>query len=400
MPETTQANRPAYRVILIAFIAGVLALAVPVMALNPGLLSKAAQAGNTKPAETGQLADYQVKSPASLLGPTTIRDIVTKTGPAVVKIETQVQVAQNRRINPYFNDPFFREFFGGQQIVPEQQSIQKGMGSGFIISKDGYILTNEHVIDGADKITVTVNGYSTPFTAQLVGADYDKDLAVLKIKTDKDLPTLPLGKSENILVGDWVIAIGNPYGLDHTVTVGVISAKGRPVNIEDRHYENLLQTDTSINPGNSGGPLLNLNGEVVGINTAVNAQAQGIGFAIPTSTVQGILQDLMKNGKVTRPWLGVYLQPITKELADYFGLKNTDGVIVSSVAPGGPAEKAGLQRGDIILEYNKKPVKSQEDLVELVQKTKVGDKIVLVVFRDGSSNFVEVTIEAKKNGQK
>jgi Do/DeqQ family serine protease len=400
MPETTQANRPAYRVILIAFIAGVLALAVPVMTINPGLLSKPAQAGNTKPAENGQLADYQVKSSASLLGPTSIRDIVTKTGPAVVKIETQVQVTQRQRINPYFNDPFFREFFGDQQIVPKQQSIQKGMGSGFIISKDGYILTNEHVIDGADKITVTVNGYSTPFTAQLVGYDYDKDLAVLKIKTDKDLPTLPLGKSENILVGDWVIAIGNPYGLDHTVTVGVISAKGRPVNIEDRHYENLLQTDTSINPGNSGGPLLNLSGEVVGINTAVNAQAQGIGFAIPTSTVQAILQDLMKNGQVIRPWLGVYLQPITKELADYFGLKNTDGVIVSSVAPGGPAEKAGLQRGDVILEFNKKPVKSQDDLVNLVQKTKVGDKIVLVVFRDGSSNFVEVTIEAKKNGQK
>lgn len=400
MEETTQTKRSISGLLITAFLAGILTLGITLLALNPGLLAKAAQADNSKPAGSGQLADFQVKSPAALLGPTTIRDIVTKTGPAVVKIETQVKVTQNHGFNPFFNDPFYREFFGDQQLVPQQQSIQKGMGSGFIISKDGYILTNEHVIDGADKITVTVNGYSTPFTAQLVGSDYDKDLAVLKIKADKELPTLPLGKSENILVGDWVIAIGNPYGLDHTVTVGVISAKGRPVSIEDRQYENLLQTDASINPGNSGGPLLNLNGEVVGINTAVNAQAQGIGFAIPTSTVQAILQDLLKNGKVTRPWLGVYLQPLTKELANYFGLKNTDGVIVASVAPGSPAKKAGLERGDVILEFNKKAVKNQDDLVSMVQKTKVGDKAVLVVFREGSTNYVEVTIEAKQDGRK
>lgn len=400
MQEINQAKRPILGIVIGSFLAGILALGGLMLALNPGILDKAARAETAKTAETGRLADFQVTSPVTLLGPTTIRDIVAKTGPAVVKIETQVRVTDMQRLNPFFNDPFFREFFGDQQLAPRQQSIQKGMGSGFIISKDGYILTNEHVIDGADKITVTVNGYPTPFTAELAGSDYDKDLAVLKIKADKELPTLPLGKSENILVGDWVIAIGNPYGLDHTVTVGVISAKGRPVNIEDRRYENLLQTDASINPGNSGGPLLNLNGEVVGINTAVNAQAQGIGFAIPTSTVQAILQDLLKNGKVTRPWLGVYLQPVTKELAEYFGFNKAEGVIVASVAPGGPAEKAGLQRGDIILEFNKKPVKTQDELVELVQKTKVGDKVVLVVFRDGNTNYMEVTIEAKQDRHK
>ncbi len=397
MSDTNKTQRPLVGIIVISFLTGMLALSGWIVAFNPNLLGKSAQAEAVKTATSGQLTDYQVKNPATLLGPTTIRDMVAKTGPAVVKIETQVSVNDAHKYNPYFNDPFFRDFFGNQEMLPQQQSIEKGMGSGFIISKDGYILTNEHVIDGADKITVTVTGYATPFTAQLVGSDYDKDLAVLKIKAEKELPFLPLGKSENILVGDWVIAIGNPYGLDHTVTVGVISAKGRPVDIEDRHYENLLQTDTSINPGNSGGPLLNLAGEVVGINTAVNAQAQGIGFAIPTSTVQAILQDLMKNGKVTKPWVGVYLQPVTKELANYFGLKNTEGVIVSSIVAGSPAEKAGLQRGDIILEFNKQAIKTSDDLPKLVQKSKVGDQAILPVFRNGTTKYIEVTIAAQQN---
>lgn len=392
---TNQKTRPKLGTLILAFLAGVLVVAGTLMAYNPSILGRAGAAVPT-PSETGQLADYQVKSPAALLGPTTIRDIVAKTGPAVVKIESEVQASQGT--NPYFSDPFFRDFLGNRGLVPQQQSIQKGLGSGFIISKDGYILTNEHVVDGASKLTVTVTGYSTPFTARLVGSDYDKDLAVLKIDAPKALPTLPLGKSENVMVGDWVIAIGNPYGLDHTVTVGVISAKGRPVTVEDRQYENLFQTDASINPGNSGGPLLNLNGEVVGINTAVNAQAQGIGFAIPTSTVQSILKELMTNGTVKHPYLGVYLQPVTQDLADYFGLPSTDGAIVSSIIPNSPADKAGLQRGDVIIGFNNQAVKTDEDLVKLVQKTKVGDKAVLKVIRDRSTGTVSVTMEAKQGG--
>ncbi|NLU50127.1 MAG: trypsin-like serine protease [Syntrophomonadaceae bacterium] len=221
-----------------------------------------------------------------------IPDVVSRVSPAVVTIRTTEQIDQ--KLDPFFNDPFFRQFYGRRYRAQEQPRVSQGLGSGFIISKDGYILTNEHVISGADEIEVTLSGGNESYPARKVSADYDLDLAVLKIDAGQDLPTVPLGNSNSARVGDWVIAIGNPYGLDHTVTVGVISAKGRPITIEDRQYENLLQTDASINPGNSGGPLLNLKGEVVGINTAINAEAQGIGFAIPSSTVQAVIKGLVK----------------------------------------------------------------------------------------------------------
>ncbi|SHE90733.1 S1C family serine protease [Desulforamulus putei] len=317
------------------------------------------------------------------VGPDTIADIVEKAGPAVVKINTVVEVGGYP--NPFFNDPFFRQFFG---ISPEPQ-YQSGLGSGFIISKDGYILTNEHVIEGAQRISVLVKGYKKPYQAKLVGADPSLDLAVLKIDGN-DFPTLPLGDSNRIRVGNWVIAIGSPFGLEDTVTIGVISAKERPLEIDNRTFEHLLQTDASINPGNSGGPLLNLNGEVIGINTAINAQAQGIGFAIPTSTVKAVLDELIEQGKVKRSWLGVQIQPVTPDIANYLNFEGSGGAVVYGVVPGGPAQRAGIKQGDIILSIDGSKVESPDDLIKLIQKKKVGSKVEVEVFRQGKTIKISV----------
>ncbi|MGB9887111.1 MAG: trypsin-like peptidase domain-containing protein [Moorellales bacterium] len=325
------------------------------------------------------------------LGPNTIADIVSKASPAVVKITTATQVGGG--YDPFFNDPFFRRFFG----VPFDLGprVQEGLGSGFLISADGYILTNEHVIDQAQEIKVTVSGYDTPFTARVVGSDYDLDLAVIKIDGPKAFPYLELGDSDAVRVGEWVIAIGNPYGLEHTVTVGVISAKGRPVDVEDRHYENLLQTDASINPGNSGGPLLNLRGQVVGINTAINAQAQGIGFAIPTSTVKGVLETLKTKGQIVRPWLGVGIYDVTPDVAEYFGLGRAEGALVVSVESNSPASRAGLRRGDIILEFNGQKITSADSLVKAIQGTTVGQTVQITVWRLGKTLKLTAVIAQK-----
>jgi len=341
--------------------------------------------------------------PASLIPPglnaNTIAEMVEQAGPAVVKIETTSEV-KNPYANSPFNDPFFRYFFGDSFNAPESR-VTQGLGSGFIISQDGYILTNEHVVSGATDIQVVVSGYEKSFPAKVIGKDYDLDLAVLKIDSDKPLPTLKLGDSDKIKVGNWVVAIGNPLGLDHTVTVGVISAKERPITIQSdsgqRQFKNLLQTDASINPGNSGGPLLNLKGEVIGINTAVSSSGQGIGFAIPSSTVQKVLQELIEKGKVTRPWIGVYMQPLTEELAEYFGLDKAEGVVVTDVIPGSPAAKAGLRRKDIILEFNNKVIKNPNQLQEAVQEVKVGSKVTALIWRDGTKQYVTMTITQKES---
>ncbi|MEW6274355.1 MAG: trypsin-like peptidase domain-containing protein [Bacillota bacterium] len=326
------------------------------------------------------------------VGPDTVANIVNQAGPAVVKIDTVAM--RGGGVDPFFNDPFFRQFFGspfGFRVPPREEH---GLGSGFIISEDGYVLTNEHVINGATRITVTIQGFAEPLPAQVVGADYDLDLAVLKVDAGRALPVLKLGDSDKIKVGNWVIAIGNPFGLDHTVTVGVISAKGRPVQVENRSYKNLLQTDASINPGNSGGPLLNLAGEVVGINTAV-AQAQGIGFAIPAGTVKEVLDELINKGKVVRPWLGVQLHPLNEDLARYLGLKSTEGALVVGVVPGSPAERAGLEQGDVIVQWDGKKVASVDDLIELIRQTGIGQKVVAVLYRGGRLLSVSIVVTEK-----
>lgn len=316
-----------------------------------------------------------------------IADVVDRCSPAVVKIETTQQVTQTM-------DPFFRQFFG----IPDQrqrQQLQQGLGSGFIINKDGYILTNEHVVSQATEIKVYLSGREEPLTATLVGSDAELDLAVLKVNANKDLPYLEFGDSEAARVGQWVIAIGNPYGLDHTVTTGVISAKGRPVSIEDRNYKNLLQTDASINPGNSGGPLLDLQGGVIGINTAINASAQGIGFAIPADTVREVVDTLITDGKISRPFMGVYLQNNTSELAEYLGLSSDAGAIVAGVVPGSPAEKAGLGEGDVILKIADQKVNDAGDITDFIEKSKVGDQVRLQIENKAGKKIVLITLTEK-----
>ncbi len=323
------------------------------------------------------------------LGPDTIQTIVKQASPAVVKIETEIP--SQGQYDPFLNDPFFRDFFG--DLFKSQPELRNGLGSGFIISKDGCIVTNNHVVNGASKINVYLSSTKEPYEAKLIGSDEQLDLAILKINAGNNLPFLEFGDTNKLEVGSWVIAIGNPYGLDHTVTVGVISAKGRPITIDGNEFKDLLQTDASINPGNSGGPLIDLQGKVIGINTAINAQAQGIGFAIPSSTVTQVLDQLINTGKVIRPWLGVYIQPVTEELADYFGLEKPEGVLITAVADNSPAQKAGLQRGDIILEYNKKTINDPEYLQEEVRNTKIGEKVVVLIYRDGNTVYVPITIE-------
>ncbi|MDD3653640.1 MAG: trypsin-like peptidase domain-containing protein [Desulfotomaculaceae bacterium] len=368
-----------------AFLTGMLLVVAVTFAVNlHGLphLSWAEEAGQGE--TTGTLPG---------LSPDTIPDIVSSVSPAVVRIDTTEQI-NTRELHPFFNDPFFQHFFGDQFQTPSRSRVSTGLGSGFIVSADGYILTNEHVVSSADTIEVTLSGRNEPYPAKKIGADHDLDLAVLKIDAE-NLPTIPLGNSDSIRVGDWVIAIGNPYGLDHTVTVGVISAKGRPVNMRDRNYKNLLQTDASINPGNSGGPLLNLKGEVVGINTAINADAQGIGFAIPSSTVQSVINDLINKGSVDHPWLGVYLQTINSEIAQYLGLEDQNGALIAQVANGSPAEKAGLKRGDVVVEYNGNKITNPNELTDLVSETPVGSQVEIRFIRGGENKTVTATIEAK-----
>lgn len=326
----------------------------------------------------------------SIVGSSDIANMVEKVSPAVVNVETVTTVNSN---DVFFNNDFFRDFFGNNGIAP-RQNIQTGVGTGFLISSDGYILTNQHVIDAASSITVRIGGEEKKYTAVVVGQDYELDLAIIKIPADKKFTTLDLGNSDNIRVGDWVVAIGNPYGLDHTVTVGVISAKGRPISIEDRVYRNLIQTDAAINPGNSGGPLLNTRGQVVGINTAVNYEAQGIGFAISINTAKEVINELIQTGKVVRPYIGVWLEPMNDTFAARNNVENT-GVIVAEVIAGGPAEKAGIRVNDVIVSLNDTPIKDYEELQGFLQTRKVGETITVKIIRSGKALSIPVTLVEK-----
>jgi serine protease Do len=319
--------------------------------------------------------------------------------PAVVYIE--VEKTLNTRQGPFnfgdpsdlFNDQFFRRFFGNRFHKAPKQYRQKGLGSGFIISHDGYILTNYHVVGGADRIMVKLSD-GRQVQAKLIGSDPKSDVAVIKIAGD-NLPVLPLGNSDTLEVGEWVMAIGNPFGLTHTITVGVVSAKGRSgMGIED--YEDFIQTDAAINPGNSGGPLLNLQGEVVGINTAIFSRSggyMGIGFAIPINMVSAIEKQLIATGKVTRGYLGVRIQDLSDELARSFGLKSTRGVLIAEVAKGSPADKGGLKAGDVIVAYDGKAVSDTSQLRNLVAMTSPGSSVKVEVVRDGAHHELAVTIE-------
>ncbi|AUW94764.1 peptidase A2 [Sulfobacillus thermotolerans] len=356
--------------------------------LNPS--HPLAKAANQPPFAT--VASYT--PPTLPLGPDTISNVVKRDGDAVVKIVATVPESTSISSSPYFN-PFFGSLFGNS--LPSTTQVQTDIGSGFFINSQGDLVTNDHVIHNANKIQVYVPGYTKPFTATRVGTDYQADLAVLKISAPKPLPYLVLGNSNKTPVGAWAIAIGNPYDLSHTVTVGVISAKGRPLTIGNRNYRNLLQTSAAINPGNSGGPLLNLAGQVVGINTAVSTQGQGIGFAIPTSTVEQVLPQLMKYGHVSQPWVGVFIATDSSAMAKQYSLPTSKGVVIAYVEPGSPADSAGLSAGEVITQFNGQTVTTATQLKNLVSKTKVGQNVAITVNDQGKTITKTVTIGQEPN---
>jgi serine protease Do len=274
--------------------------------------------------------------------------------------------------------------------MPDREMKQRSLGSGIIVDKGGYIITNNHVVSETGEIKVKLTD-GREYTAKVIGKDQKTDLALIKISSMfKDLPTLVLGDSDAMQVGDWVLAIGNPFGLEHTVTQGIISASGRVIG--SGPYDNFLQTDAPINPGNSGGPLVNLKGEVIGINTAIVAAGQGIGFAIPSNTAKSVVAQLREKGKVVRGWLGVSIQMVTPDLAPSFGLKEAQGAIVADVIKGSPAEKAGIKQGDVILTFDGKTVKSSNDLPWIVAETPVGKTVDVKLMRQGKEMDVKVTI--------
>lgn len=426
--EYDKRKRSSARSIFAAFLAGALvvgALMFSADKMNLFTGNESLSANGSAPAASNLPAGNNgggsdVKNTAlDINRPTNISQIAKEAGPAIVKVESLVKPkvsSRNGGGGSIFDDPFFRQFFGdnssggGQPQQPDNGgsssgsgSLQAvGLGTGFIFEKSGYILTNEHVVDGSDEVQVTVEGYDKPFVAKVLGTSYDLDLAALKIEGTKDFSTLPIGKTEDVNVGDWVVAIGNPYGFDHTVTVGVLSAKERAISIDDtkgaRNYKSLLQTDASINPGNSGGPLLNLNGEVIGINTAVSSQAQGIGFAIPSSTISSVLNSLKNNVKIPKepiPYLGVGLQDIDSSWLQELKIDSTDGAIVGTVDRKTPAFAAGIRPYDVIVDVNGAKVKNSAELITKVKATKVGDKVKLGVIRDGNRMDITVTIGDK-----
>ena len=321
-------------------------------------------------------------------------DLVSKVAPAVVTIRS-TERARSAQQFPFMDDPSFREFFGDRMPQQQQQPPQRvqGVGSGVIVNSDGYILTNHHVVDGALEIKVELTDNRT-FTAKLVGSDPPSDLAVLKIDA-KDLPTLALGDSDKVRVGDAVLAVGNPLGIGQTVTSGIVSAKGRATGLSDGSFEDFLQTDAAINRGNSGGALVNTTGELIGINAQIlspSGGSIGIGFAIPSNMAKAVMEQLMKTGKVRRGMLGVTIQSVDADLASSLSLPAARGAIVTSVASGGPAEKAGLQRGDVILAINKQPVIDNNSLRNLVASQPPGSSVDVTASRDGRDQNFHVAL--------
>ena len=322
--------------------------------------------------------------------------VVEKALPAVVFIDVRKKVAAGDSEDP--QEQMFRRFFGDNgNKAPQKQRTQPSSGSGFIIDTQGHVLTNNHVVRDADDITVTLNDKRT-FKAKVVGADPETDVAVIQIVGDH-LPVLPLGDSDRLRVGDWAIAIGNPLGqLRGSVTVGIISAQGRTdLNIwgGTPSYQDFIQTDASINFGNSGGPLCNINGEAIGINTAINTSGQGIGFAIPINLVRHVADQLMASGKVQRAWLGIQLAELTPELAEGFGLSEQRGILVNDVIAGTPADRAGLKRNDVIVEFDGQSVSDLPKFRLKVADTKVGSRVPLMVLRDGKRIPVTVTLSER-----
>jgi serine protease Do len=318
-----------------------------------------------------------------------VAPLVKELKPAVVSVST-ANVLRSRRRGPDPFEEFFRHFLGeprsqggGDRVMP------RGMGSGFILHESGLVLTNNHVIDGADQITVKLAD-GREFRAGVVGRDPKTDVAILQLQDAKDLPTVYLGDSDALEVGDWVIAIGNPFGLSHSVSIGIVSAKERFIGAGP--YDDFIQTDAAINPGNSGGPLFNAAGEVIGINTAIVAQGQGIGFAVPINLVKALVPQLEEKGTVSRGWLGVAIQDMSPELARSLSLDRVRGALIAEVVPGSPAEKAGLRPGDVVLQVEQRTIDTYNQLSRAIAFYAPGAKVALRVLRNGKEIDVEVTV--------
>jgi serine protease Do len=322
-------------------------------------------------------------------------DLVEKLKPSVVNISTTSVVRprgfRDRQPKSPFseNDPFdefFRKFFEG---TPRHEYKRQGLGSGFIISEDGYVVTNYHVVEKAVDISVILEN-GDKYEAKVIGKDPKTDLAVVKFEPKGKLQAVSFGNSDDLRIGDWVIAIGNPFGLGYTVTAGIVSAKGRSLGLGA--YDDFIQTDASLNPGNSGGPLFNLNGEVVGVNTAIVAQGQGIGFAIPIKMAEFVINQLKGGGKVVRGWLGVYVQELTPEIASGLNLKEDGGVLVSDVTPGSPADKAGIKRGDVVVEFEGKKVDDVSDLTTMAAVAEPGTDVNIKLLHEGEPRDITVKL--------
>lgn len=317
--------------------------------------------------------------------------------PAVVNISTMRQGRESGQGHSTpFDDPFFRRFFGDEffrRFEAPKERKERSLGSGVIVDATGLIVTNNHVVNKADEIKVLLSD-KREFKAKLVGTDSKTDLALLRVEAE-NLHTIPWGDSDALEVGEFVLAVGNPFGLNQTVTMGIVSAIGR-ASMGIAEYEDFIQTDAAINPGNSGGALVNVRGELIGINTAIFSQSggnMGIGFAVPSAMARSVLEQLIKGGKVVRGWLGVSIQELSPELAQQFGITETKGVLVSEVLDGSPAKRAGLERGDVILEYDRKPVESPSQLRNAVARTTVGKKTTIKYVRDKRTKTVEIAID-------
>jgi serine protease Do len=361
------------------------------LCLPPSNFANAANNAEAAPLQQGQANQA-----------TSVAEVAKRAMPAVVNISTTQKALSSPRSpspmpgpHPFGgNDPleeFFRRFFGDRP----PPSGRRSLGSGFIIiNEEGYIITNNHVLSNAETITVRLSEpYHDEYQATVVGADEKTDLALIRINADRPLPTLPLGDSEELRVGEWVVAIGNSFGLEQTVTVGIVSAKGRVIGAG--LYDDFIQTDASINPGNSGGPLLNLRGEVIGVNTAIFSRGGGnvgIGFAIPAALTKTVVAQLQETGAVRRAWLGVTIQAVTPELAKSFGLEKAQGALVAEVAPGSPAAQGGIERSDIIVEFNKTTIRDSHELPTLVAKNSVGATASVTVVRGGKEKTIAVKL--------
>jgi serine protease Do len=344
------------------------------------------------------------KSTPTFDAPKSFSQLVEVAGPAVVNIRIVKTIKGGGPVFRHFQqDPwggrespfkdFFERFFGEDM---QREFKQPSVGSGFIIDKKGLVVTNNHVIEDADQIRVKLND-DNEFDAEVVGRDPNTDLALLKIESDKDLPFIRMGDSDKLKIGQWVVAIGSPFGLERTVTAGIVSAKGRVIG--SGPYDDFIQTDASINPGNSGGPLLNMDGEVIGINTAIIASGTGIGFAIPANLASGIIAQLKSDGEVTRGWLGVAIQDLTGEMAEYYGLKDRKGVLVADVFKGDPADEAGIQAKDIILEVNGQPIETSRQLTAMIAGLKVGEQAKVEIFRNGKTQTFQIKL-AKRDDER